>query len=370
MKITRRQFLAGLSSSSVIVGSAISGASCSEQYESNDNVEIIRDVEYGDLDKQNLDFFLPRQGKKLIDENLTPVVMVIPSGAWIYSDKSSLEGYAFSLAEEGYAAATLNYRAVLDGYKWPAMIDDCKLALEWIINNGKDYSIDNGRIAALGPSAGAHLSLLLATMPETRGKMRSVASFYGPTDEKETFDNFKEKKVSTLNSKLPVSTLNPKLPFSHYINKIKISISGEESEKAVKNLKNAFMSNMILYFQEIVFGASSDENPEIYDSASPIYYLETASPGSKFPSMLLVHGMKDHVVNIGQIVNFENTARDLRVDVETLYLDDADHGFMEVSWYLDKNGIPGRVIENMMGDIWGYARESWDVTKDFLNRRL
>ena len=141
------------------------------------------------------------------------------------------------------------------------------------------------------------------------------------------------------------------MPFSHYINKIKISISGEESEKAVKNLKNAFMSNMILYFQEIVFGASSDENPEIYDSASPIYYLETASPGSKFPSMLLVHGMKDHVVNIGQIVNFENTARDLRVDVETLYLDDADHGFMEVSWYLDKNGIPGRVIENMMGDL-------------------
>jgi acetyl esterase/lipase len=93
------------------------------------------------------------------------------------------------MAQNGYVAATVNYRFA-PRYQFPAQLNDVRAAVEFLRTHTDLYHIDPQRVAAYGESAGAHLALLLGLMDDlpaaTAGhplvKVECVVSYDAPTD--------------------------------------------------------------------------------------------------------------------------------------------------------------------------------------------
>src|SRR6202012_4574115 len=92
----------------------------------------------------------------------------------------------------GYFLASIEYR-LRPKYKWPAQIEDCKLAVRWLRANAAKYHIDPDRIGCWGHSAGGHLVACMGTMddpklegtggyPGVSSKVQAVADFDGVED--------------------------------------------------------------------------------------------------------------------------------------------------------------------------------------------
>lgn len=56
---------------------------------------------------------------------------------------------------------TIDYRLSKEA-PWPAALEDCRAAVDWLRQHAAEYDIDPERIGAWGNSAGGHLALLLA----------------------------------------------------------------------------------------------------------------------------------------------------------------------------------------------------------------
>ncbi len=161
-------------------------------------IEMHKDVVYGVGNGQDLmlDIARPRGASGPL-----PAVLVLHGGGWVSGNKRDVLPIVELLAEEGFVGITAQYRLArgLRGRNrapapWPAQIEDVKCAIRYLRANAVTWSIDPQRIAAMGFSAGAHLSMLLGTMDPKDGchgkggceaessKVQAVISFFGPTD--------------------------------------------------------------------------------------------------------------------------------------------------------------------------------------------
>lgn len=94
-----------------------------------------------------------------------PAVVLVHGGGWRSGSRTGWVRTGRALASEGMAAFTIDYR--LSGVaEFPAARDDVVDAIRWIRANAKRFDVDPARIALLGGSAGANLSLLAATLGE------------------------------------------------------------------------------------------------------------------------------------------------------------------------------------------------------------
>jgi acetyl esterase/lipase len=107
--------------------------------------------------KFHMDIFHPKNGNEKY-----PTVLLIHGGGWRTGDRSLLVPMAQQLAKRGYVAATVEYRLSLEA-PYPAAVHDLKAAVRWLRAHAEDFSIDTGRIAAFGTSAGGQLAALLGT---------------------------------------------------------------------------------------------------------------------------------------------------------------------------------------------------------------
>lgn len=89
-----------------------------------------------------------------------PTVLMVHGGAWFSGNKAHVSLHARSAVESGFAVVAINYR-LAPQHKFPAQLEDCRLALRWISENADKYRFDTTRLAAYGYSAGAHLVCLL-----------------------------------------------------------------------------------------------------------------------------------------------------------------------------------------------------------------
>ena len=133
-----------------------------------------------------------------------PCVLFLHGGAWSggsrkdfsVGDKDKNGKVAPSwievVAAKGYVAASASYR-LAPKHKFPAMIEDARAAVRFLRANAKTYRIAPDRFAALGFSAGGHLSLLLGLCDKSAGfdvgdnldvsgQVQCVIDFFGPTD--------------------------------------------------------------------------------------------------------------------------------------------------------------------------------------------
>lgn len=172
------------------------------------------------LQKHLLDIYLPANEKGRL-----PLVVWIHGGAWNHNDKYADMGYMKATVKEfvdsGYALASIDYRFSTTA-PFPAQIQDCNQALDFLYRNADKYAIDKNRIALIGFSAGGHLASLLGLSHNNGVKdfyangdkptfnIRCVLDFYGPSD---LVAAAMSTDTSVNNARSPVATLLGAVPF-------------------------------------------------------------------------------------------------------------------------------------------------------------
>lgn len=154
-------------------------------------LNLARDLPYaGSADEaQRLDVAWPRT------PGPHPLVVLIHGGGWYEGHRGDYHALMRLLAGQGYAAASVGYRlAAAPRNTFPAAVADVRCAVRWLRANAPRFSIHPGRVAAMGISAGGHLSAMLGTAPEVQGldgdcplrdvspAVSAVVAFAGPMD--------------------------------------------------------------------------------------------------------------------------------------------------------------------------------------------
>ena len=231
------------------------------------------------LKKHLLDIYLPATGKSSY-----PVVIWVHGGAWMMNDKYADIGYMKSTVkgfiDSGYAVASIDYRWSTMA-TFPAQIQDCNQAVEFLYQNADKYKLDKNRLALIGFSAGGHLASLLglsnndkvtAFYPEGEKphfKIRLVLDFYGPSD--------------------------------------LLTIKGNDN----KDLRNPVT---------LLLGATTTDRPDLAKKASPATYIDKNDP-----PFLIVQGEKDESVNPEQSIQLSLKLKNAGVKNELIIVPNAPH---------------------------------------------
>jgi acetyl esterase/lipase len=145
-------------------------------------VRVTNDVTYRTVDGEKLGLDVYQPAKKGKDR---PAVVIVHGGGWSGGDKQLFATQGNQLAERGFVAFSVNYR-LAPAHPYPAAVDDVEGAVEWVRKHAEKYGVDPKRIGALGGSAGAHLTGLLATVGEgshAKGhRIAAAVSWSGPMD--------------------------------------------------------------------------------------------------------------------------------------------------------------------------------------------
>jgi acetyl esterase/lipase len=124
------------------------------------DVEVVRDLAYGDDRRHRLDVYRHRDAP-----SGSPVIFQIHGGAWVIGDKRQQgQPLLHHLAERGWIGVAPNYRRSPRA-TFPDHLVDVKRALAWVRTHGSEYGADPGFVAVTGGSAGGHLAALLALTP-------------------------------------------------------------------------------------------------------------------------------------------------------------------------------------------------------------
>jgi len=258
-----------------------------------DNIPYANDT----LKKHQLDIYLPSTGKSSY-----PVVIWIHGGAWMlndkYADMSYMAQTVKGFIDSGYAVASIDYRWSTSAI-FPAQIQDCNQAVEFLYQNAAKYKLDRNRLALIGFSAGGHLANLMGLSgnnnvtdfyPDGKKphfKIRLVLDFYGPAD------FFILKGHDSADPKNPITLL----------------LGGRVSAKA-----------------------------ELAKQASPVTYIDKNDP-----PFLIVQGEKDDSVNPDQSVSLNYKLNKAGVKSEIIVVPGAPHyGVM-----FDGENIRAKVFQNL-----------------------
>jgi acetyl esterase/lipase len=251
------------------------------------------------LKKHLLDIYLPPV-KKLS----YPLVVWIHGGAWMSNDKHADMSYMANTIKDminnGYAIASIDYRWSTMA-PFPAQIQDCNAAVEFLYQNASQYNIDDSRIALMGFSAGGHLASLLALSNDNDVK---AFRFKGQKP---------EFKISVV--------------FDFYGPSNLLTLKGNDN----KDPKNPIT---------LLLGGMVTDKADLAKEASPIMYVDKSDP-----PFLIIQGEKDESVNPDQSVALSARLKKSGVPNELIIVPgaphygsmfDADYIRKEILVYLDK----------------------------------
>ena len=165
-------------------------------------VEVIKHIPYGPAGvRQQLDIYRPSQ----LPAQGCPVLLQIHGGAWMMGDKGSqAQPLMYHLASRGWICVAANYR-LSPSVGFPTHLEDCKRALCWVRERGRDYGMNPDFVAVTGGSAGGHLSALMgltanrpefqADNPATDTSVQACIPFYGVYDFLVRYDQHPNRRV-------------------------------------------------------------------------------------------------------------------------------------------------------------------------------
>lgn len=195
-----------------------------------------------------------------------PAVLVVHGGAWHMGSRAQLTGIAQRLAREGFTAVAISYRFAPQ-HKFPAQIEDCKAAVQWMREQAATWKIDPARIGGFGYSAGAHLVALLGTTDASDGLEDPLAD-------------------GSISTRLQA-----------------VAGGGTPSDFRVLPLDNRWLSFWL--------GGTRREQPEQYRRASPVVYASEDDP-----PMFFFHGAKDRLVPLDSSQHIVNALTEVGVPAE------------------------------------------------------
>jgi acetyl esterase len=175
-----------------------------------------------------------------------PVVVWFHGGGWKKYSKESNEGLARYVTNRGYVVMNFNYRMAPD-YKMKTIIEDAMGALIWAKDNAAKYYGDPTRIAVAGHSAGGHLAAMVASA--------CGDPFFTPSCQSKQGNDCKVT--------------------------VSVPVSGVYDFTATgKNGRGERMDD--------IFGATPDQDPELYKKCSPLTYIR-----KNLPPQLVVYAEKE-----------------------------------------------------------------------------
>lgn len=124
------------------------------------NVDIIKDISFGNHQQQKIDIYRPH----IDDQTNLPIIIYVHGGAWRVGDKAASKKLGQFYAERGSIFISVNYR-LSHTAKHPAQVEDLAAAVKWVADNIALYGGRPNDIILTGHSAGAHLVALVATDP-------------------------------------------------------------------------------------------------------------------------------------------------------------------------------------------------------------
>lgn len=113
-----------------------------------------RNVQYGKDERQVMDVWLAPSDKP------TPLLVSIHGGGFRSGNKSVAPEVLKACLDSGISVAAITYR-LSNTAKAPAQFHDAARAIQFLRHNAKEWNLDTSRIACIGNSAGAGLSLWL-----------------------------------------------------------------------------------------------------------------------------------------------------------------------------------------------------------------
>lgn len=244
--------------------------------------QFLQNIPYANdtLKKHLLDIYLPPNAKAT-----NPVVIWVHGGAWMMNDKYADMGYMTntikSIIEKGYVLASIDYRHSTTAI-FPAQIQDCNQALEFLHNNAAKYKLDKTKFVLFGFSAGGHLASLLAL-----ANNNNVAEFYP------------QKKKTSFKIKAVIDFYGP----SDFL---AMTAAGDP------NIKGDPISTLL--------GSAPLKRPDISKLASPVTYVDKDDP-----PFIIVHGEKDESVPYQQSVLLQSYLTLAGVTNELHIVKDAPH---------------------------------------------
>ncbi|OWM89399.1 hypothetical protein CDL15_Pgr024147 [Punica granatum] len=114
--------------------------------------QIRRGIVYGDLPRNRLDLYLPKNM-----DGPRPVIAFITGGAWIIGYKAWGSLLGQQLTEKGIIVACIDYRNFPQG-TISDMVTDALQGISFVCNHITEYGGDPNRIYVMGQSAGAHVA--------------------------------------------------------------------------------------------------------------------------------------------------------------------------------------------------------------------
>ncbi|MDR1631036.1 MAG: alpha/beta hydrolase [Oscillospiraceae bacterium] len=235
-------------------------------------------VSYGSHARQVVDIYYPA-GKTEVG-----LLLSLHGGGWTAGSKEDTRGWSRNMVNAGVVGAAMNYR-MLDNQGaagYADMLDDITAAIGAVISHAAARGVTITKVALLGGSAGAHLSLLYAytRQAECPLNIEFVVSLSGPAD-------FLDEAFYTTPNASWISPLVGKLIGEQ------VSITPE---------------NMALYEQAL-------------RAASPLYQATADSPAT-----LIAHGVHDSIVPFSNAEALQLRLEELHAPFEYFVFPNSEHG--------------------------------------------
>lgn len=218
-------------------------------------VRIDRGVKYGTVEGIALfcDVYRP-QGRGASPSD--PVVLLVHGGAWSSGSRRYMSGYATRLARAGVVAVSIDYR-LAPRWKFPAQLDDLRLAMGWLVQQRQRLGIDPERMGVFGYSAGGHLACLVGSLVDAPESTLAMTSRWRPDDQRW--------------ADLPVP----------------LAVCAGAAPCDLRDVAHG--GRGLKYF----LGATPEENDQLYRLASPLSHVSAGDAAT-----LLIHGDGDLIVPI------------------------------------------------------------------------
>ena len=213
-----------------------------------------------------------------------PLIVFVQGSSWRVGKMGEQIPQLVQFVKAGYVVATVQHRNTLDGYPFPAFLEDVKTAIRYLRRRAVKFAIAPDRVTIWGTSSGANAAMLVGLTgddPRYAGhlyrtesdRVNAVVSCFAPMDVLDTFD---------YTAAVPGSEL------------LKFCLLGMDRKKW----------------------------PEIAKEMSP---LDQVKPGQDYPPFLLFHGDADKVVPYQQMVKMYDKLEADGYDVAAYRVKGANH---------------------------------------------
>jgi acetyl esterase/lipase len=236
-----------------------------------------------------MDILVPNTG------GMKPLVVWFPGGGFIYANKRGSLDHRTYVAEAGYVVASVQYRTITNGATCKDGVADAKSAIRYLRAHADQYSIDPGKIAVWGESAGGYIAAMVGT---TNGvKQFDVGdNLDQSSDVQAVIDQFGPSDLSRIGA-----------DFDPAYQRVLLSLGNSTAQW--------------------VYGPgtkkSVSDDPRAIARANPATYVDSSDP-----PFLLFHGTADKLVSPSQTLLVHNALRAKRVDSTRYVLIGAGHGDM------------------------------------------